>query len=50
MQNESVYVIFAHLFQLVMQYLYFGGTDALHIRNTDVMEVRSWMLYYILYN
>lgn len=25
--------------QLVMQYLYFGGTDALHIRNSDVMEV-----------
>lgn len=22
-----------------MQYLYFGGTDALHIRNTDIMEV-----------
>ena len=22
-----------------MQYLYFGGTDAVHIRNTDVMEV-----------
>uniref|UniRef100_A0A3Q3PYF5 BTB domain-containing protein n=1 Tax=Monopterus albus TaxID=43700 RepID=A0A3Q3PYF5_MONAL len=26
---------------LVMQYLYFGGTDALHIRNTDVMELLS---------
>uniref|UniRef100_A0A8C4I0B6 BTB (POZ) domain containing 11b n=1 Tax=Dicentrarchus labrax TaxID=13489 RepID=A0A8C4I0B6_DICLA len=28
-------------FQLVMQYLYFGGTDALHIRNTDIMELLS---------
>uniref|UniRef100_A0A7N8X8F0 BTB (POZ) domain containing 11b n=1 Tax=Mastacembelus armatus TaxID=205130 RepID=A0A7N8X8F0_9TELE len=26
---------------LVMQYLYCGGTDALHIRNTDVMELLS---------
>lgn len=33
-------VICVSSFQLVMQYLYFGGTDALHIRNTDVMEVR----------
>ncbi|XP_059916822.1 ankyrin repeat and BTB/POZ domain-containing protein 3-B [Gadus macrocephalus] len=30
-----------HIFQLVMQYLYFGGTDAVHIRNTDVMELLS---------
>uniref|UniRef100_A0A3P9KJ26 BTB (POZ) domain containing 11b n=1 Tax=Oryzias latipes TaxID=8090 RepID=A0A3P9KJ26_ORYLA len=30
-----------HIFQLVMQYLYFGGTDALHIRNSDVMELLS---------
>ncbi|XP_041652278.1 ankyrin repeat and BTB/POZ domain-containing protein BTBD11-B isoform X2 [Cheilinus undulatus] len=30
-----------HIFQLVMQYLYFGGTEALHIRNTDVMELLS---------
>ncbi|KAM6926940.1 ankyrin repeat- and BTB/POZ domain-containing protein 3-B [Lycodopsis pacificus] len=30
-----------HIFQLVMQYLYFGGTDALHIRNTDIMELLS---------
>ncbi|XP_038161494.1 ankyrin repeat and BTB/POZ domain-containing protein BTBD11-B isoform X2 [Cyprinodon tularosa] len=30
-----------HIFQLVMQYLYFGGTDALHIRSTDVMELLS---------
>uniref|UniRef100_A0A8D3CK10 BTB (POZ) domain containing 11b n=1 Tax=Scophthalmus maximus TaxID=52904 RepID=A0A8D3CK10_SCOMX len=28
-------------FQLVMQYLYCGGTDALHLRNTDVMELLS---------
>lgn len=28
------------LFQLVMQYLYCGGTESLHIRNTEVMEVR----------
>lgn len=26
---------------MVMQYLYYGGTEALHIRNTDIMEVRS---------
>ncbi|KAM6946238.1 ankyrin repeat- and BTB/POZ domain-containing protein 3-B [Aplochiton taeniatus] len=30
-----------HIFQLVMQYLYCGGTDSLHIRNTDVMELLS---------
>ncbi|KAM6937474.1 ankyrin repeat and BTB/POZ domain-containing protein 3-B-like isoform 2-T3 [Xenentodon cancila] len=30
-----------HIFQLVMQYLYCGGTEALHIRNTDVMELLS---------
>ncbi|XP_049577929.1 ankyrin repeat and BTB/POZ domain-containing protein 3-B isoform X2 [Syngnathus scovelli] len=30
-----------HIFQLVMQYLYCGGTDALHIRNPDVMELLS---------
>uniref|UniRef100_A0A3P9INB9 BTB (POZ) domain containing 11b n=1 Tax=Oryzias latipes TaxID=8090 RepID=A0A3P9INB9_ORYLA len=30
-----------HIFQLVMQYLYFGGTDALHIRNSDIMELLS---------
>ncbi|XP_077452825.1 ankyrin repeat- and BTB/POZ domain-containing protein 3-B isoform X2 [Stigmatopora argus] len=30
-----------HIFQLVMQYLYFGGADALHIRNPDVMELLS---------
>ncbi|XP_054897864.1 ankyrin repeat and BTB/POZ domain-containing protein 3-B isoform X2 [Poeciliopsis prolifica] len=30
-----------HIFQLVMQYLYFGGTDALHIRSTDIMELLS---------
>ncbi|XP_041853746.1 ankyrin repeat and BTB/POZ domain-containing protein BTBD11-B isoform X2 [Melanotaenia boesemani] len=30
-----------HIFQLVMQYLYCGGTDALHIRNTDIMELLS---------
>ncbi|XP_072241566.1 ankyrin repeat and BTB/POZ domain-containing protein 3-B isoform X1 [Leuresthes tenuis] len=30
-----------HIFQLVMQYLYFGGTDALHIRNTNIMELLS---------
>lgn len=27
--------------QLVMQYLYYGGTEALHIRNTEIMEVRE---------
>ncbi|XP_028305220.1 ankyrin repeat- and BTB/POZ domain-containing protein 3-B isoform X2 [Gouania willdenowi] len=30
-----------HIFQLVMQYLYCGGAEALHIRNTDVMELLS---------
>ncbi|CAB1450783.1 unnamed protein product [Pleuronectes platessa] len=30
-----------HIFQLVMQYLYFGATEALHIRNTEVMELLS---------
>uniref|UniRef100_A0A665V1A1 Ankyrin repeat and BTB/POZ domain-containing protein BTBD11-A-like n=1 Tax=Echeneis naucrates TaxID=173247 RepID=A0A665V1A1_ECHNA len=30
-----------HIFQMVMQYLYYGGTEALHIRNTDVMELLS---------
>ncbi|KAM4573501.1 ankyrin repeat- and BTB/POZ domain-containing protein 3-B isoform 2-T2 [Odontesthes bonariensis] len=30
-----------NIFQLVMQYLYCGGTDALHIRNTNVMELLS---------
>ncbi|XP_061891642.1 ankyrin repeat and BTB/POZ domain-containing protein 3-B isoform X2 [Entelurus aequoreus] len=30
-----------HIFQLVMQYLYFGGAEALHIRNPDVMELLS---------
>ncbi|XP_030006033.1 ankyrin repeat- and BTB/POZ domain-containing protein 3-A isoform X2 [Sphaeramia orbicularis] len=29
------------IFHLVMQYLYFGGTEALHIRNTEVMELLS---------
>lgn len=29
------------LLQLVMQYLYCGGTESLHIRNTEVMEVRE---------
>ncbi|XP_029290281.1 ankyrin repeat- and BTB/POZ domain-containing protein 3-B isoform X2 [Cottoperca gobio] len=30
-----------HIFQLVMQYLYCGGADALHIRNTEIMELLS---------
>uniref|UniRef100_A0A8C6V007 BTB (POZ) domain containing 11a n=1 Tax=Neogobius melanostomus TaxID=47308 RepID=A0A8C6V007_9GOBI len=29
------------IFHLVMQYLYCGGTETLHIRNTDVMELLS---------
>uniref|UniRef100_A0A3B4BJY8 BTB domain-containing protein n=1 Tax=Periophthalmus magnuspinnatus TaxID=409849 RepID=A0A3B4BJY8_9GOBI len=29
------------IFHLVMQYLYCGGTDTLHIRNTEVMELLS---------
>uniref|UniRef100_A0A3B1KJV6 Ankyrin repeat and BTB domain containing 3 n=1 Tax=Astyanax mexicanus TaxID=7994 RepID=A0A3B1KJV6_ASTMX len=30
-----------NVFLLVMQYLYYGGTDALHIRNTEVMDLLS---------
>uniref|UniRef100_A0A672KK29 Ankyrin repeat and BTB/POZ domain-containing protein BTBD11-A-like n=1 Tax=Sinocyclocheilus grahami TaxID=75366 RepID=A0A672KK29_SINGR len=30
-----------NIFQLVMQYLYCGGSDSLHIRNTEVMELLS---------
>uniref|UniRef100_A0A8C2JZG2 BTB (POZ) domain containing 11b n=1 Tax=Cyprinus carpio TaxID=7962 RepID=A0A8C2JZG2_CYPCA len=30
-----------NVFQLVMQYLYCGGTDSLHIRNTEVMDVST---------
>ncbi|XP_066524453.1 ankyrin repeat and BTB/POZ domain-containing protein 3-A isoform X1 [Hoplias malabaricus] len=30
-----------NIFQLVMQYLYCGGTETLHIRNTEVMELLS---------
>ncbi|XP_030296558.1 ankyrin repeat- and BTB/POZ domain-containing protein 3-A isoform X3 [Sparus aurata] len=30
-----------NIFHLVMQYLYCGGTDTLHIRNTEVMELLS---------
>lgn len=30
-----------HIFQMVMQYLYYGGTEAVHIRNTDIMELLS---------
>ncbi|XP_064417430.1 ankyrin repeat and BTB/POZ domain-containing protein 3-B isoform X2 [Latimeria chalumnae] len=29
------------VFQLVMQYLYCGGTEALHIRNNEIMELLS---------
>uniref|UniRef100_A0AAV2L7A9 BTB domain-containing protein n=1 Tax=Knipowitschia caucasica TaxID=637954 RepID=A0AAV2L7A9_KNICA len=29
------------IFQMVMQYLYYGGTEAVHIRNTDIMELLS---------
>uniref|UniRef100_A0A6Q2X914 BTB domain-containing protein n=1 Tax=Esox lucius TaxID=8010 RepID=A0A6Q2X914_ESOLU len=29
------------LLQLVMQYLYCGGTESLHIRNTEIMELLS---------
>ncbi|XP_067345795.1 ankyrin repeat and BTB/POZ domain-containing protein 3-A isoform X2 [Channa argus] len=29
------------IFHLVMQYLYCGGTESLHIRNTEVMELLS---------
>ncbi|XP_068595131.1 ankyrin repeat and BTB/POZ domain-containing protein 3-B [Brachionichthys hirsutus] len=37
-----------HIFQLIMQYLYCGGTDALHIRNTDVMELLSAAMFFQL--
>ncbi|XP_073706840.1 ankyrin repeat- and BTB/POZ domain-containing protein 3-B isoform X2 [Garra rufa] len=30
-----------NVFQLVMQYLYCGGTDSLHMRNTEVMDLLS---------
>ncbi|XP_074554482.1 ankyrin repeat- and BTB/POZ domain-containing protein 3-A isoform X3 [Halichoeres trimaculatus] len=30
-----------NIFHLVMQYLYIGGTESLHIRNTEVMELLS---------
>ncbi|XP_016320822.1 ankyrin repeat and BTB/POZ domain-containing protein BTBD11-B-like isoform X2 [Sinocyclocheilus anshuiensis] len=30
-----------NVFQLVMQYLYCGGTDSIHIRNTEVMDLLS---------
>uniref|UniRef100_A0A3P9HI56 BTB (POZ) domain containing 11a n=1 Tax=Oryzias latipes TaxID=8090 RepID=A0A3P9HI56_ORYLA len=30
-----------NIFHLVMQYLYCGGTETLHIRNTEVMELLS---------
>lgn len=30
-----------NIFHLVMQYLYCGGTESLHIRNTEVMELLS---------
>uniref|UniRef100_A0A671RLV1 Ankyrin repeat and BTB/POZ domain-containing protein BTBD11-A-like n=1 Tax=Sinocyclocheilus anshuiensis TaxID=1608454 RepID=A0A671RLV1_9TELE len=30
-----------NIFQLVMQYLYCGGSESLHIRNTEVMELLS---------
>lgn len=39
-----IYPVFILGLQLVMQYLYYGGTETLHIRNTDIMEVRSFRL------
>uniref|UniRef100_A0A7N8XVK8 BTB (POZ) domain containing 11a n=1 Tax=Mastacembelus armatus TaxID=205130 RepID=A0A7N8XVK8_9TELE len=41
--KKNLFYIFccAVLFQLVMQYLYCGGTESLHIRNTEVMELLS---------
>ncbi|XP_067110575.1 ankyrin repeat and BTB/POZ domain-containing protein 3-A isoform X1 [Osmerus mordax] len=30
-----------NIFHLVMQYLYCGGTESLHIRNTEIMELLS---------
>ncbi|KAK7891679.1 hypothetical protein WMY93_023642 [Mugilogobius chulae] len=31
----------SHRVWMVMQYLYYGGTEAVHIRNTDIMELLS---------
>ncbi|CAL8242465.1 unnamed protein product [Merluccius merluccius] len=30
-----------NIFHLVMKYLYYGGTETLHIRNTEIMELLS---------
>ncbi|XP_055793858.1 ankyrin repeat and BTB/POZ domain-containing protein 3-A-like isoform X4 [Salvelinus fontinalis] len=42
---ENTYIEISHvkynIFQLVMQYLYCGGTESLHIMNTDIMELLS---------
>lgn len=38
------------MFQLVMQYLYCGGTESLHIRNTEVMEVKKRLNQSLLSN
>uniref|UniRef100_A0AAR2LE37 BTB domain-containing protein n=1 Tax=Pygocentrus nattereri TaxID=42514 RepID=A0AAR2LE37_PYGNA len=39
--NDDHYLIAGILLQLVMQYLYYGGTDSLHIRNTEIMDLLS---------
>ncbi|XP_038851240.1 ankyrin repeat and BTB/POZ domain-containing protein BTBD11-A-like [Salvelinus namaycush] len=42
---ENTYIEISHvkynIFQLVMQYLYCGGTESLHIMNTEIMELLS---------
>lgn len=32
-------------FQLVMQYLYYGGPESLLIKNNEIMEVRNLSCY-----
>lgn len=34
-------------FQLVMQYLYYGGPESLLIKNNEIMEVRRTLRYWL---
>jgi len=36
----EVLLIVSYSFQLVMQYLYYGGPESLLIKNNEIMEVR----------
>ncbi|OWK18257.1 hypothetical protein Celaphus_00009307 [Cervus elaphus hippelaphus] len=31
-----------HIFQMMMQYLYYGGTESMDIPTGDILEVRTW--------